>query len=221
MCSLTLGSAACWCLQMYPFLFWLVDYYAIGFTYSPNTTMNSSVSLLYLCHLGLLALARAKSFEQKCLNFQPASAAVDDFHLTTLEYLAANTTANIPNNDPSCNIRQQKVAASLCRMAGHVKTSEASGIWLELWLPEQWTGWRLLSTGNGGVDGCKYQCNLLCFARSRWIGIKFPDLAYGTAHGFATLGTNNGHDGASLQALLNNDDAAVDFSHRAYVQKDF
>lgn len=124
-----------------------------------NTTMNSSVSLLYLCQLALLALARATGFEQKCLQFQPESAAVDGFHLTTREYLAVNTTVDIPNNDPSCNIRQQKVAASLCRVAGHVKTSEVSGISLELWLPEQWTGRRVLSTGNGGVDGCKYQFN--------------------------------------------------------------
>lgn len=46
-------------------------------------------------------------------------------------------------------------------------------------------------------------------------GIKYPDLAYGVSHGFATVGTNNGHDGTSLRALLNNEDTTIDFSHRA------
>ncbi len=49
----------------------------------------------------------------------------------------------------------------------------------------------------------------------KFSGIKYPDLAYGSAHGFATLGTNNGHNGASARAMLNNEDVIIDYSYRA------
>ncbi|KAM0324673.1 hypothetical protein ACHAQA_008065 [Verticillium albo-atrum] len=46
-------------------------------------------------------------------------------------------------------------------------------------------------------------------------GIKYEDLAYGVANGFATMGTNNGHNGTTAVAMLNNPDIIEDFSHRA------
>lgn len=73
---------------------------------------------------------------------------------TRLEYLASGTIAEFPDNDPSCNNYKQKVEENVCRIGLRIKTSERSEISFELWLPEKWTGERLLSTGNGGVDGC-------------------------------------------------------------------
>ncbi|OAA73345.1 Tannase/feruloyl esterase [Cordyceps fumosorosea ARSEF 2679] len=137
-------------------------------------------------------------FQEKCLQFHPQTI-VQNAQLTKLEFLANGTDAEFPNNDPSCGGKKQTVEADLCRVGLTIKTSNRSEIAFELWLPEKWTGRRLLSTGNGGIDGC----------------IKYPDLAYGSAHGFATLGTNNGHEGASARAMLNNEDVIVDFSHRA------
>ena len=49
-------------------------------------------------------------------------------------------------------------------------------------------------------------------------GIKYEDLAYGTAHGFATMGTNNGHNGTTGETFFNNRDIIEDFSYRAYVR---
>lgn len=49
------------------------------------------------------------------------------------------------------------------------------------------------------------------------VGIKYEDLAYGVAHGFATMGTNNGHNGTTAASFYQNDDVAVDFAWRAYV----
>lgn len=46
-------------------------------------------------------------------------------------------------------------------------------------------------------------------------GIKYEDLAYGTAHGFASMGTNNGHNGTTCITMLNNSDIVEDFSYRA------
>ena len=48
-------------------------------------------------------------------------------------------------------------------------------------------------------------------------GIKYEDLAYGTSHGFATMGTNNGHNGTTGVTFLNNPDIIEDFSYRACV----
>jgi hypothetical protein len=49
------------------------------------------------------------------------------------------------------------------------------------------------------------------------VGIKYEDLAYGVAHGFATMGTNNGHNGTTAASFYQNDEVAVDFACRAYV----
>ncbi|KAJ6780226.1 hypothetical protein PWT90_01953 [Aphanocladium album] len=146
----------------------------------------------------LSAFAHAKDFKQQCLQFDP-EAVVPHSQLTRLEYLTDGADAEFPDNDPSCLSYKQKVERNLCRVGLKIQTSARSEISFELWLPEQWTGKRLLSTGNGGVDGC----------------IKYNDLAYGSAHGFATLGTNNGHNGKSIRAMLNNDEVVIDYSYRA------
>ncbi|SLM37899.1 feruloyl esterase b [Lasallia pustulata] len=67
-----------------------------------------------------------------------------------------------------------------------------------MWLPVQWSG-RLLATGNGGIDGC----------------IKYEDLAYTTQHGFASVGSNNGHNGTTGVAFYQNPDVVTDFAWRA------
>lgn len=47
------------------------------------------------------------------------------------------------------------------------------------------------------------------------VGIKYEDLAYTTANGFAAMGTNNGHDGPTGVTFLDNPDILEDFCHRA------
>lgn len=47
------------------------------------------------------------------------------------------------------------------------------------------------------------------------LGIKYEDLAYGTAHGFATMATNNGHNGTTGETFFKNPDIIEDFSYRA------
>lgn len=114
---------------------------------------------VFIC-LYCLSLVDAEDFEQRCLRFKPD--VVADSQLTGLEYLVAGASAAFPDNDPSCNPRTQKVRVNVCRISLFIKTSERSGISFELWLPEQWTGKRLLSTGNGGVDGCELVAPLPC-----------------------------------------------------------
>ncbi|KAL8678307.1 MAG: hypothetical protein Q9186_005327 [Xanthomendoza sp. 1 TL-2023] len=46
-------------------------------------------------------------------------------------------------------------------------------------------------------------------------GIKYEDLAYGTQYGFASVGSNNGHNGTTALAMYRNPDVVVDFAWRA------
>ncbi|KAE9389957.1 putative ferulic acid Esterase/Feruloyl esterase [Gymnopus androsaceus JB14] len=98
----------------------------------------------------------------------------------------------------SCNRPSQVVFEDTCRIALYVSTSNNSGVNMEAWLPRKWTG-RFLSTGNGGLSGC----------------IQYEDMAYGSALGFATVGTNNGHNGTSGEAFLNNPEVVEDFAYRS------
>ncbi|KHO00735.1 Tannase/feruloyl esterase [Metarhizium album ARSEF 1941] len=137
-------------------------------------------------------------FESRCLSFEPETLVVNS-KLMRLAYVAKGTALELADNDASCNRDSQLVAANICRIALYIETSKRSDITFELWLPEAWTEARYISTGNGGVDGC----------------VKYEDLAYTTANGFAAMGTNNGHNGTTGVPFLNNPDVVEDFSYRA------
>ena len=136
-------------------------------------------------------------FEERCLAFQPQKY-VSNSTLTRLEYVTNGTTLLFPDNHPTCGRASQAVASNLCRIALSIPTSKRSSITYELWLPDTWTG-RTLATGNGGIDGC----------------VKYEDLSYGTANGFATYGTNNGKNGTSGLAFYKNSEIVTDFSWRS------
>lgn len=86
----------------------------------------------------------------------------------------------------------------LCRIAMFVNTTTVSGITLEAWLPLNWHG-RFLAVGNGGLSGCIY----------------YEDIAYGASLGFATVGSNNGHNGTSGKPFYKNPEVVKDFAYRA------
>ncbi|KAL8818347.1 MAG: hypothetical protein Q9223_002998 [Gallowayella weberi] len=46
-------------------------------------------------------------------------------------------------------------------------------------------------------------------------GIKYDELAYGTQHGFASVGSNNGHNGTTALTMHQNPDVVIDFAWRA------
>ncbi|KAE9387417.1 tannase and feruloyl esterase [Gymnopus androsaceus JB14] len=114
------------------------------------------------------------------------------------DLVLAGSSVEFPENHSSCNRPSQVVFEDTCRIALYVSTSNNSGVNMEAWLPRKWTG-RFLSTGNGGLSGC----------------IQYEDMAYGSALGFATVGTNNGHNGTSGEAFLNNLDVVEDFAYRS------
>ncbi|UNI16356.1 Feruloyl esterase [Purpureocillium takamizusanense] len=135
---------------------------------------------------------------RRCLSFEPEKF-VANATRTWLEYVSRGTTIQLSDNDASCNRPSQLVEADLCRIALHIDTSHRSGITFELWLPDEWPAARLVSTGNGGIDGC----------------VKYEDLAYTTGLGFAAMGTNNGHNGTTGAPFYHNPDVLEDYAHRA------
>ncbi|OCL07972.1 tannase and feruloyl esterase [Glonium stellatum] len=144
-----------------------------------------------------LHLITSPNFNLTCLSFQPKKY-LPDSTLKILEYVPASKNLTFPGNDPSCGRTSQVVLADLCRVALSIPTSNRSGIIFEIWLPENWNG-RFLGTGNGGIDGC----------------IKYDDMAYTTQYGFATTGSNNGHNGTGGLAFYKNPDVVTDFSWRS------
>ncbi|KAH7333045.1 Tannase/feruloyl esterase [Rhexocercosporidium sp. MPI-PUGE-AT-0058] len=136
-------------------------------------------------------------FEQKCTSLAN-TLKIENSTITTLEFVQAGTTLQFPNGDPTCGRPSQAVSVNLCRVALNISTSSRSSITMEAWLPENWSG-RFLSTGNGGLGGC----------------IQYEDIQYAVSLGFATVGTNNGHNGMTGVSFLNNPDIIEDFAYRA------
>ncbi|KAF2106849.1 tannase and feruloyl esterase [Lophiotrema nucula] len=114
------------------------------------------------------------------------------------QFVAAGTNLSLPDRNVTCGVPYQVISTDTCRVALYVATSNRSGINMEAFLPANWTG-RFLSTGNGGVGGC----------------IGYDDMAYTASLGFATVCTNNGHNGSSGGAFYNNPEVVEDFAYRA------
>ncbi|KAL8686715.1 MAG: hypothetical protein Q9218_006916 [Villophora microphyllina] len=49
----------------------------------------------------------------------------------------------------------------------------------------------------------------------QYIGIKYEDLAYTTRYGFASVGSNNGHNGTTARTMYRDPDVVADFSWRS------
>ena len=150
-----------------------------------------------LLALGLNDKSFPNDFSQRCTSLA-GKLHIPGGNVSFTEYVAASTTLQIQNNDPTCTRPSQVVSANLCRIGLNISTSVRSGLRMEAWLPQNWTG-RFLSTGNGGLGGC----------------IQYEDMEYAASLGFATVGTNNGHDGMTGQSFLNNPDVIEDFAYRA------
>ncbi|KAJ7336239.1 tannase and feruloyl esterase [Mycena albidolilacea] len=90
------------------------------------------------------------------------------------------------------------VSVSLCRVQFFTNTTTTSVVHGEAWLPDEWYG-RFLGLGNGGLGGC----------------IDYGGLDYGSFLNFATIGSNNGHDGWGGAAFLGHPEVLNDFAFRS------
>ena len=95
---------------------------------------------------------------------------------------------------------------AFCRVAATARPTGDSDIKIEVWLPAalpgQPSGWngKLRGTGNGGLGG--------------GAGVGVGALAAGVRGGYATVGSNTGHDGDASYAL-NHPEKIIDFGYRS------
>lgn len=141
--------------------------------------------------------ADTQQFTQACQNLAK-ELQIPNSTFVSADFVPANTTLQFPNVDPACNRPTQLVSVPLCRVQSNITTSTTSGLHFEAWLPQNWTG-RFLSTGNGGLGGC----------------VQYDDVEWAASLGFATVATNNGHDGMSGKPFFQKPEIVEDFAFRA------
>ncbi|TRM63606.1 Tannase/feruloyl esterase [Schizophyllum amplum] len=158
---------------------------------------GSSVLLSAFAFLRAATVHAQDDFASSCASFLNQ---INMENVTTYatDFVAAGTNITL-EQAPSCSDPpSQLVSTDLCRIRMNVTTSERSELRMEAWFPQNYTG-RFLSTGNGGIGGC----------------IQYSDLAYTSSLGFATVGTNDGHEGQTGVAFLNNPDVIADYAWRS------
>ncbi|KAF8207912.1 tannase and feruloyl esterase-domain-containing protein [Mycena galopus ATCC 62051] len=95
-------------------------------------------------------------------------------------------------------------AAPLCRVQFVINTMSTSAVFGEAWLPDTWYG-RFIVLGDGGLGGC----------------LDYAALDYTTSLHFASVATDNGHDGGGgedpgdAHQFLNHPEVLNDFAFRA------
>ncbi|KAF7621858.1 feruloyl esterase B-1 [Aspergillus flavus] len=139
------------------------------------------------------------SFQAECESFK-AKINVTNANVHSVTYVPAGVNISMADNPSICGGDEDPITSTFafCRIALNVTTSSKSQIFMEAWLPSNYSG-RFLSTGNGGLGGC----------------VKYDDMAYAAGYGFATVGTNNGHFGNNGVSFYQNTEVVEDFAYRA------
>ncbi|KAJ7857312.1 tannase and feruloyl esterase [Mycena olivaceomarginata] len=108
--------------------------------------------------------------------------------------LALRSSLNLENTT-IVDVSYVPAGSKVTTLGTCAKTAHYNG---EAWLPDEWYG-RFLGLGNGGLGGC----------------IDYGGLDYGSSLHFATVGSNNGHDGMGGEAFLGHPEVLNDFAFRA------
>ncbi|KAF8189820.1 tannase and feruloyl esterase [Mycena galopus ATCC 62051] len=114
--------------------------------------------------------------------------------IINVSYVSAGSKVATPG---TC-AKTADVSIPICRVQFATKTTDTSVVHAEAWLPDEWYG-RFLGIGNSGLGGC----------------IDYHTLDYGASLHFATVGSDNGHDGESGAAFLGHPEVLNDFAFRA------
>ncbi|KAJ6493010.1 tannase and feruloyl esterase [Mycena sanguinolenta] len=129
----------------------------------------------------------------RCLSLK-STLVLENTTILDVSYVSGGSKLKLHGN---C-VPKAVVTTPLCRVQFSTNTSHTSSIRAEAWLPDEWYG-RVLGIGNGGLGGC----------------ISYRDLDYGSALHFATIGSNNGHDGDTGRPFLGNPEVLNDFTFRS------
>lgn len=120
--------------------------------------LSSQLPIAVADGVGVLATGRKQqenSFQSSCSALaSQIGDEIPETRVNMVEFVQAGTILSFPNSHPTCSRLSQLVSVDICRVALEVQTSNSSGITLAAWLPQNYAG-RFLSTGNGGLGGCK------------------------------------------------------------------
>ncbi len=153
----------------------------------------SAFSALGLGAAALLALGAGRA---------AAAAGCEDLAGLRLQDTTITTAATVPAGafTPPGATAAITGLPEFCRVAGVIAPTPDSQIGFEVWLPTQWNG-RYLQSGNGGFAGA----------------VPYAALGKGVARGYATAGTDNGHQAPGRDAswALGRPEKIIDFGYRA------
>ncbi|KAK6330016.1 Tannase and feruloyl esterase [Orbilia javanica] len=159
-----------------------------------------STSLLFSLAAAVPSNNSNNKFQRRCNRLAQTFNPDSKTQVLLSQYVPAGTILTNPDNHPTCQGRPTTTAlADMCRLRLKVKTSNTSGLEMEVWMPVNWQKKRYLVLGNGGLGGC----------------LAYADMAFTTWLGFATVTHNNGHLGDTAEPMMNNPGVIEDFAYRA------
>lgn len=131
----------------------MLTYHAVGSIILFKMYTTHLLSLFFLLNW-TTAVRPDEDFRTKCLKFEPRFGNV---RVERIEHRVKGSTVVLPYRHSTCGGPGNSATLSqdICRVALRIDTSERSGIHFEAWFPAQYSG-RVLATGNGGLNGCKY-----------------------------------------------------------------
>ena len=157
-----------------------------------------SISTLLLLSSALALSAAPTGATTPCESLAKLSLPHVTIH--SAETVAAGTfkAPSVPGGFP-VNQAQFKSLPEFCRVMATLTPSSDSDIKIEVWLPA--SGWNndFQAIGNGGWNGT----------------MGYGPLADGVKRGFATAGTDTGHEGGSASFAMGHPERLPDFAYRA------
>ncbi len=147
----------------------------------------------------LITNSAACSVPPACTEAFPLT--VPNVTVVSIDHRARGDVIILPDTVQSCGGSDFKANATndFCRIVVSISTSDSSSVRVEGWLPDEWNG-RFLATGTGGEGGC----------------IDYGQVQNGAQLGFASFGTNAGHDGQTgFDFFLGHPEVINDFGYRS------
>jgi feruloyl esterase len=155
-------------------------------------------SIATLLLLPVATLAAAPTGGSPCDTLSKLS--LPKVAITSAQSVAAGAFTPPPSPGPfGPNLALFKSLPAFCRVMATLTPSSDSDIKIEVWLPA--AGWNndFQAIGNGGWNGT----------------MGYAPLAEGVKKGFATAGTDTGHEGGSASFALGHPEKLTDFAYRA------
>jgi feruloyl esterase len=157
---------------------------------------------LAILALGCKTLTAASFGHSRC-SALATSLRIENATILATGYYQNGSIIDLPGLTTSCvtgtGPPTVNATTDLCRVVVSVATTSTSRVLVEAWLPDEWNS-RLIASGGGGISGC----------------VDYNAVPYGASLGFASFGTNGGHNGSvGYDFFLYRPEVINDFGHRS------